>query len=234
MIDKIEKTVYYIKMTYRSILFIRWETLGKEEECKKSEKKKIIDKAWELFAKNGYEETKVEDITKDLGISKGSFYTYFATKEELLYEILGKIKKEVIENLENINVDQTPEKVLEDYVKAKMNHAVKILNNMKLRAVEKYLIDSKLRIFFQELQEKSTNFIKINIVEKFNSKNGNKYNADVISEFILISIEEFLYDEFVLKNLEKMKDDDLINIQNTRKVENSLKEIIKFINNALK
>ena len=208
--------------------------LEKKKGARSQKRKKIIDKAWELFAKNGYEETKVEDITKDLGISKGSFYTYFATKEELLYEVLGKIKKEVIENLENINVDQTPEKVLEDYVKAKMNHAVKILNNMKLRAVEKYLIDPKLRILFQELQEKSTNFIKINIVEKFNSKNGNKYNADVISEFILISIEEFLYDEFVLKNLEKMKDDDLINIQNTRKVENSLKEIIKFINNALK
>ena len=208
--------------------------MEKKKGARSQKRKKIIDKAWELFAKNGYEETKVEDITKDLGISKGSFYTYFATKEELLYEILGKIKKEVIENLENINVDQTSEKVLEDYVKAKMNHAVKILNNMKLRAVEKYLIDSKLRIFFQELREKSTNFIKINIVEKFNSKNGNKYNTDIISEFILISIEEFLYDEFVLKNLEKMKDDDLINIQNTRKVENSLKEIIKFINNALK
>ena len=204
----------------------------KSATCQK--RKKIVDKAWELFAKNGYKETKVEDITKDLGISKGSFYTYFATKDELLYEVLGKIKKEINRNLENINVNQVPEKVLEDYVKAKMNYAVKILNNMNLRAVEKYLIDPKLRIFFQELQEKSTNFIKINIVEKFNSKNGNKYNTDVISEFILISIEEFLYDEFVLKNLQKMKDDDLINIQNTRKVENSLKEIIKFINNALK
>ena len=208
--------------------------MEKKKTARCQKRKKIIDKAWELFAKNGYEETKVEDITKDLGISKGSFYTYFATKEELLYEVLEKIKKEIIENLENINVNQIPEKVLEDYVKAKMNHAVKILNNMKLKAVEKHLIDPKLRIFFQELREKSTNFIKINIVEKFNSKNGNKYNADVISEFILISIEEFLYDEFVLKNLQKMKDDDLINIQNTRKVENSLKEIIKFINNALK
>ena len=208
--------------------------LERKKNVKSQKRKKIVDKAWELFAKNGYEETKVEDITKDLGISKGSFYTYFATKDELLYEVLEKIKKEVIGNLENINVNQMPEKVLEDYVKAKMNHAVKILNNMKLKAVEKHLIDPKLRIFFQELREKSTNFIKINIVEKFNSKNGNKYNADVISEFILISIEEFLYEEFVLKNLEKMKDDDLINIQNTRKVENSLKEIIKFINNALK
>lgn len=208
--------------------------LEKKKSARCQKRKKIVDKAWELFAKNGYKETKVEDITKDLGISKGSFYTYFATKDELLYEVLGKIKKEINRNLENINVNQVPEKVLEDYVKAKMNHAVKILNNMKLKAVEKHLIDPKLRNFFEELKEKSTDFIKINIVEKFNSKNGNKYNADVISEFILISIEEFLYDEFVLKNLEKMKDDDLINIQNTRKVENSLKEIIKFINNALK
>ena len=208
--------------------------LEKKKSATCQKRKKIVDKAWELFAKNGYKETKVEDITKDLGISKGSFYTYFATKDELLYEVLGKIKKEINRNLENINVNQVPEKVLEDYVKAKMNYVVKILNNMRLNSVEKYSIDPKLRNFFEELKEKSTDFIKINIVEKFNSKNGNKYNADVISEFILISIEEFLYDEFVLKNLEKMKDNDLINIQNTRKVENSLKEIIKFINNALK
>ena len=135
--------------------------LEKKKTARCQKRKKIIDKAWELFAKNGYEETKVEDITKDLGISKGSFYTYFATKEELLYEVLEKIKKEIIENLENINVNQIPEKVLEDYVKAKMNHAVKILNNMKLKAVEKHLIDPKLRIFFQELREKSTNFITV-------------------------------------------------------------------------
>jgi len=208
--------------------------LEKKKSVTCQKRKKIVDKAWELFAKNGYKETKVEDITKDLGISKGSFYTYFATKDELLYEVLEKIKKEINRNLENINVNQVPEKVLEDYVKAKMNYVVKILNNMRLNSVEKYSIDPKLRNFFEELKEKSTDFIKINIVEKFNSKNGNKYNADVISEFILISIEEFLYDEFVLKNFQKMKDDDLINIQNTRKVENSLKEIIKFINNALK
>ena len=208
--------------------------MEKKKSATFQKRKKIVDKAWELFAKNGYKETKVEDITKDLGISKGSFYTYFATKDELLYEVLGKIKKEINRNLENINVNQVPEKVLEDYVKAKMNYVVKILNNMRLNSVEKYSIDPKLRNFFEELKEKSTDFIKINIVEKFNSKNGNKYNTDVISEFILISIEEFLYDEFVLKNLQKMKDYDLINIQNTRKVENSLKEIIKFINNALK
>ena len=65
-------------------------------------------------------------------------------------------------------------------------------------------------------------------------ENGNKYKAEIISEFILISIEEFLYDEFILKNFKNIKDDDIIDIKNTDKIENSLKEIIKFINNALK
>ena len=201
---------------------------------KSQKKKKIVDKAWEMFARNGYEETKVEDITRELGVSKGSFYTYFATKDELLYEILGKIKKEIVENLGTINVNQVPEKILEDYVNNKMNYAVKILNNMRLNSVEKNASNPKFRGFFDEMREISVDFIKTNIVEKFNRENKNKYKAQIISEFILISIEEFLYYELVLKNFKNMKDDELINIKNTDKIENSLKEIIKFINNALK
>ena len=39
MIDKIKKKLYYIIMTYGSILIVRWEMLGKKEECKNPEKK---------------------------------------------------------------------------------------------------------------------------------------------------------------------------------------------------
>ena len=52
----------------------------KEKNIKKQKKRKILEKAFELFRENGYMDTKVEDITKALGISKGSFYTYFKTK----------------------------------------------------------------------------------------------------------------------------------------------------------
>ena len=208
--------------------------LERTQGAKSQKRKRIVDKAWESIAKNGYEETKVEDITRELGISKGSFYIYFETKDELLYEILEKLKMEILEYLKKINVNQTPTKILEDYVKAKMNHAVKMLNNMKLDGVEKNLNNPKLRDFFEEVRKISVDFIKTNIVDKFNMENGNKYKAEIISEFILISIEEFLYDEFILKNFKNIKDDDIINIKNTDKIENSLKEIIKFINNALK
>ena len=201
---------------------------------KMQKRKKILDKAWELFRKNGYEETKVEDITRELGVSKGSFYTYFKTKDEVLYEILERIKKENEERISKINVNQEPSKILEDYVISKMNYIVKLLNNMKISSINRNLSNSKLKNFFEELKKVSIEFIKKNIVEKFNKINGNKYNLEIISEFVYLAIEEFLYNEFVLKNFKNLESSDLINIENTDKFENSLKEVIKFINNAFK
>ena len=201
---------------------------------KNQKRKKILDKAWELFRKNGYEETKVEDITRELGVSKGSFYTYFKTKDEVLYEILERIKKENEERISKINVNQEPSKILEDYVISKMNYIVKLLNNMKISSINRNLSNSKLENFFEELKKVSIEFIKKNIVEKFNKINGNKYNLKIISEFVYLAIEEFLYNEFVLKNFKNLESSDLINIENTDKFENSLKEVIKFINNAFK
>lgn len=201
---------------------------------KNQKRKKILDKAWELFRKNGYEETKVEDITRELGVSKGSFYTYFKTKDEVLYEILERIKKENEERINKINVNQEPSKILEDYVISKMNYIVKLLNNMKISSINRNLSNSKLKNFFEELKKVSIEFIKKNIVEKFNKINGNKYNSEIISEFVYLAIEEFLYNEFVLKNFKNLESSDLINIENTDEFENSLKEVIKFINNAFK
>ena len=201
---------------------------------KNQKRKKILDKAWELFRKNGYEETKVEDITRELGVSKGSFYTYFKTKDEVLYEILERIKKENEERISKINVNQEPSKILEDYVISKMNYIVKLLNNMKISSINRNLSNSKLKNFFEELKKVSIEFIKKNIVEKFNKINGNKYNLEIISEFVYLAIEEFLYNEFVLKNFKNLESSDLINIENTDKFANSLKEVIKFINNAFK
>lgn len=208
--------------------------LERKKGKKNQKRKKILDKAWELFRKNGYEETKVEDITRELGVSKGSFYTYFKTKDEVLYEILERIKKENEERISKINVNQEPSKILEDYVISKMNYIVKLLNNMKISSINRNLSNSKLKNFFEELRKVSIEFIKKNIVEKFNKINGNKYNLEIISEFVYLAIEEFLYNEFVLKNFKNLESSDLINIENTDKFENSLKEVIKFINNAFK
>ncbi|MGB6371054.1 MAG: TetR/AcrR family transcriptional regulator, partial [Atribacterota bacterium] len=44
----------------------------------------FLDTAQELFFTKGYEQTAVETIIKKMGLSKGTFYYYFKSKEDLL------------------------------------------------------------------------------------------------------------------------------------------------------
>lgn len=46
----------------------------------------IIEKAFLLFLKKGFKAVKLTDIEKEVGITKGTFYYHFASKEEVLKE----------------------------------------------------------------------------------------------------------------------------------------------------
>jgi AcrR family transcriptional regulator len=54
-------------------------------------REKIINSANKLFLKSGYDRTSIDRIAKSAGISKGSVYTYFKSKEYILSEIVSKI-----------------------------------------------------------------------------------------------------------------------------------------------
>jgi len=45
---------------------------------------KILDTAIEIFLKNGYEETTISQITKSVGIAKGTFYNFYDSKRAIL------------------------------------------------------------------------------------------------------------------------------------------------------
>ena len=59
---------------------------------RKGEEKRqaVLAAAEELFLANGYEATSVQDILDTLHISKGGFYHYFATKEDVLRQLIGQ------------------------------------------------------------------------------------------------------------------------------------------------
>jgi len=76
----------------------------KEGEVRKRE---ILVAARELFVKKGYEQTSVNDILKIVDIAKGTFYYYFASKEEVLEAIILDIVEEGARRAEKILKDKS-------------------------------------------------------------------------------------------------------------------------------
>jgi AcrR family transcriptional regulator len=58
-------------------------------------RKQLMDFAARRFAENGYHPTSVAEIVSGMGVGKGVFYWYFASKEELLVEILREAQYEL-------------------------------------------------------------------------------------------------------------------------------------------
>lgn len=54
----------------------------------------ILDCARELFFSRGYEDTTVNDIIDAAGVSKGAFYHYFESKDELLEALANRLADE--------------------------------------------------------------------------------------------------------------------------------------------
>jgi AcrR family transcriptional regulator len=51
-------------------------------------RRKLFDAALRIFARDGFERSRLEDIAKEAGHTRGAFYSNFATKEDLFIALL--------------------------------------------------------------------------------------------------------------------------------------------------
>jgi hypothetical protein len=61
----------------------------------KNELKKACENSWRT---KGYKMTNIASLTKEIGISTGSFYRLYETKEELFFEVFYMIQNQLKEN----------------------------------------------------------------------------------------------------------------------------------------
>ena len=204
---------------------------GKEKNIKKQKKRKILEKAFELFRKNGYTDTKVEDITRKLGISKGSFYTYFKTKEELLCEVLESVKKSEMKKYSKVEIDENPRKTLENFIKERFKSFLELLNNVDIGIVRSFAQNTIAGKFHEEMTKFFKSFVKENILLRYES--NREYDMEIISDFIILAINNYLIEKIVCKKeytFSSKEEFDGI-VEDNQKLIN---EIVKFIDNALK
>ncbi len=68
--------------------------INKEEKIKF-----ICDEAYKVFVKVGIDEFSLNKFIAEINMSKGQFYHYFKTKEELIYQVISKKTFELVNNI---------------------------------------------------------------------------------------------------------------------------------------
>ncbi len=68
----------------------------------------VISKAHQLFVDKGFQATSIQDILDYSGISKGTFYNYFSSKNELLISIFKVIFKKMDHDRNELLIGQNP------------------------------------------------------------------------------------------------------------------------------
>jgi AcrR family transcriptional regulator len=62
---------------------------------KETLRSQILEKGQKLFEVQGLRKTTVDELTETVGISKGAFYLFYGSKEELYLDILEQIETEI-------------------------------------------------------------------------------------------------------------------------------------------
>ena len=58
--------------------------ISKQQQKSRETKEKIFQAAKRILQKKGYEELSIKNICEEAGVSNGSFYHHFKTKDDLL------------------------------------------------------------------------------------------------------------------------------------------------------
>jgi AcrR family transcriptional regulator len=141
----------------------------------------LMEKGEILLSQRDYYDTKVEDITKEAGVAKGTFYIYFESKEEIFMEIIHKKIKEQIENVnkiskEDINFEEKLFKFTAAFITLMVNNMgifrsffkiSQIDNGSISEKIHKLMIESHNRMIGNKIEFFNEAFLKGEINERY-------------------------------------------------------------------
>lgn len=117
-------------------------------------KQTIIDTSLSLFKEKGYENVAVEDITKAVGVAKGTFYNFFPSKADILLVWIEQ-------KFQQLNIDQIAG------LKLNVEGSLQYFINMLLEAVKDEqsllvsMLEEYLNLHYDESAKEKLDFKKI-------------------------------------------------------------------------
>jgi len=105
---------------------------------KEDRPQEITDAAFAAFAENGYAATRVDEVAKRAGVSKGLMYLYFKTKEELFKAVIKNVVIRRVDSL--IELVETSESSSEDFLRGPLLEFMKKIPGSPVAIVIRLLL----------------------------------------------------------------------------------------------
>lgn len=126
---------------------MKWSELMRIIKEYDERRNEILDISERLFQGKGYEKCTVNDILKEVGIAKGTFYYYFKSKEEVMDAVVERYKEIIVLRAEKVlgKDDIRPEeKLIHAFMAMRIND--KVDNDMlnELHKTENALLHEKI------------------------------------------------------------------------------------------
>lgn len=186
------------------------------ENERKDKKILIVNSAINLFYERGYIDTKVEDITKDAGVAKGTFYTYFKSKDDLIYNIVKNSMLKYEKTFNNVN-DNKKEftELIRETIKIKIKFAIEnekifiilvgaLFNSTNVSVAMRDLLIEKNK----NIAKRIGDIVKRGIEEKhvnFKFKGKEVEVANMINSLVNVHMGKLFIDEEIMINEKNRK-----------------------------
>lgn len=95
---------------------LKWRRLPEERP------QQILHAAIDVFGEHGIAAAKLEDIASRAGVSKGTIYLYFESKEDLFREVVRQVLVPRMQEVERALDSGTPTEQLERYMRLQWEH----------------------------------------------------------------------------------------------------------------
>jgi len=105
---------------------------------KEDRPKEITEAALQAFAEKGYAATRVEEVAKRAGVSKGLMYLYFKTKEELFKAVVKSVVVRRVDQL--IGSIESTDLSSEDFIRGPLSSFLKQVPGSPVAIVIRLLI----------------------------------------------------------------------------------------------
>jgi YD repeat-containing protein len=137
----------------------------------KRREQEIVSAAAEIFRRNGYADTSVQDVADAVGILKGSLYYYIDSKEDLLYRVLLEVHEDAKGWLAEIAgmTDATPLEKISAYVHRHVEYNVRNMNKVAVYYHDFGLLSAERRADIRKERRVYEDFLEHLITEAQNA-----------------------------------------------------------------